>query len=333
MIVSQKNLIFPCFTQVYYKLNKGNYKQDDRMGQPWIIFDPSTENLDTFLTEKAPSKISSLDGHNWICVRHSKMNTQAADQAADLPDSNSDDDQNEELVSDEQEDGEASCLDMYTAWEELCATMRPTHEAICQFAKAQRCLVGKWLLFAETGNAVDELWSKVARAVLEGKLGISAKVSVRNDRHRSHVICIYNSDFTDVEAVRRLEKGIRSLGFCKNMTYKADLFTYLGVYAKNHYGVKPTIYSSKLDAIKRELVFQYDQRDAMEDKSQRKMTDFFKENSSSSPGKRKHQSPSASQSQEDEPTSKLPKRIESINDPSSTALDPGAPSLPVLHPL
>jgi len=60
---------------------------------------------------------------------------------------------------------------------------------------------GKWLIFVNPEN-VDEVWAKIKKAVEEGKLGDSAKVSIAKPnplagKSRAHVICVYTYDWTD----------------------------------------------------------------------------------------------------------------------------------------
>jgi hypothetical protein len=92
---------------------------------------------------------------------------------------------------------------------------------------------------------IDDLWFTVAKAVVAGRLGLAAKVSSKNPTEKTHVICVYNEDFTDEADVKRIEKGLRELGIHIKMSYKADIFTTLGIYAKNDFGIRPTIYYSK----------------------------------------------------------------------------------------
>ncbi|MCW7075225.1 MAG: DUF1917 domain-containing protein [Candidatus Methanospirare jalkutatii] len=54
---------------------------------------------------------------------------------------------------------------------------------------------GKWLIFVDPEN-VDEVWAKIKKAVEEGKLGDSAKVSTAKPnplagKSKAHVICVY----------------------------------------------------------------------------------------------------------------------------------------------
>ena len=72
----------------------------------------------------------------------------------------------------------------------------------------------------------DLTWERVFRAMIAGRLGISAKVStVGNMMDNKHVICVYNRDFTSVSDVRELEARLRGIGIKCRLAYKPDVFT------------------------------------------------------------------------------------------------------------
>ncbi|KAL9952494.1 hypothetical protein ACROYT_G039760 [Oculina patagonica] len=91
---------------------------------------------------------------------------------------------------------------------------------------------------------IDAIWTSVAKAVVSGSLGFAAKVSTREPEEKTHVICVYTEDFTNEEQVRAVEKGLREVGIITAMSYKPDVYTTLGIYRKNPWGLKPTIYTS-----------------------------------------------------------------------------------------
>ena len=93
---------------------------------------------------------------------------------------------------------------------------------------------GKWLLFVPR-DEVDDVWSRVKRALEVGRLGDSAKVSTARPNPnasdpRSHVICIYTHDSDDVADVMRVREELRSLGFVNKIPYKTDEATHAGRY-------------------------------------------------------------------------------------------------------
>lgn len=93
---------------------------------------------------------------------------------------------------------------------------------------------GKWLIFVDPEN-VDEVWAKIKKAVEEGKLGDSAKVSTAKPnplagKSRAHVICVYTYDWTDENDVKRIREELRKLGITNKIPYKADEDTLKGKY-------------------------------------------------------------------------------------------------------
>ena len=80
--------------------------------------------------------------------------------------------------------------------------------------------------------------------MVSGKLGFAAKVSTRDPEDKTHVICVYTEDFTNEEQVRAVEQGLRKVGVTVQMRYKPDIYTTLGIYSKNPWGLRPTVYIS-----------------------------------------------------------------------------------------
>ena len=81
--------------------------------------------------------------------------------------------------------------------------------------------------------------------MVSGSLGNAAKVSPRDREENTHVICVYTEDFTNKEQVRAVEKGLRKVGVTSVMRYKPDVYTTLGIYRDNPWGLKPTLYTSR----------------------------------------------------------------------------------------
>jgi len=61
------------------------------------------------------------------------------------------------------------------------------------------------------------------------------------------VICVYTRDFTDVEDVKRVLQELARLKLVPawGIKYKSDAYTHLEIYARNEWGLPPTIYDSK----------------------------------------------------------------------------------------
>ena len=91
-------------------------------------------------------------------------------------------------------------------------------------------------------DKIDEIWSKIARTTYAGNLGVSSKVSARDDNVGSHVICVYTKDFTDRGDVDRVRNGLRRLGIKWKVGYKPDIYTYCDIYKGNSWNIRPSLY-------------------------------------------------------------------------------------------
>ncbi|XP_033734863.1 uncharacterized protein LOC117323645 [Pecten maximus] len=144
---------------------------------------------------------------------------------------------------------------MYAFSKAIDSGQEVTKQLLFDLAKRFDVTSGKWMLIpVTTGLKVDVLWTKVARAIAEGSIPCChyAKVSTMtpeklNSNAVNHVICIYNNDFLNLDEVRDLESGIRSIGIRGKLSYKPDIFTYCGVYRRNQWGISPIIYQSNYD--------------------------------------------------------------------------------------
>lgn len=114
-----------------------------------------------------------------------------------------------------------------------------TVKRIDELAKRSAILGGKWLVYASDDN-INKVWQDIAKATIEGKLGVEAKVSTSKAKP-SYVICIYTSDFLDKKDVMRVRKVLYEMGFKNKLSYKPDIYTYLGIYARTT-NIKPSRY-------------------------------------------------------------------------------------------
>ncbi|MBN3304844.1 CK068 protein, partial [Amia calva] len=133
-------------------------------------------------------------------------------------------------------------------WERLLASGRPVSFAtVRELALNHGVLSGKWLIHLDSGFKVDHAWEGIARTVVEGSIPV-AKVSPRCPAPEDkHVICVYTHAFTDQDEVVRLEAAIRATGVKCPLSFKPDVYTYLGIYRNNRWKLCPTIYESKFD--------------------------------------------------------------------------------------
>lgn len=134
---------------------------------------------------------------------------------------------------------------------ELSQERRNAVTDILSLAHAGRVRTGKWMLFCPP-SVVNELWEVVARATANNELGVAAKVAPRSeldDPKRDRPICIYTSDFSDKADVGRVLQRMRELRIAdssrRNIYYKPDIFTYVGIATGNPWELAASLYSSK----------------------------------------------------------------------------------------
>jgi len=101
--------------------------------------------------------------------------------------------------------------------------------------EGEEVVTGKWMIFVWSKN-VDEIWSKIRDATVEGRLGIAAKVATMQPNSNAFnpdlkLICVYTEDWRDVVDVLRVRKELFRMGFDRTLTYKTDAATYRGEYA------------------------------------------------------------------------------------------------------
>nr|XP_033813341.1 UPF0696 protein C11orf68 homolog [Geotrypetes seraphini] len=195
---------------------------------PWVVFDarktPRAE-FEDWLDTYRPSRVlrqgnpnNNMQPIGWIAVYGPDFTPEAG------------------RVSELQDD-----------WEQLQASSRKIDfDTVRELALNHGVLSGKWLMHLDTGFKVDHAWRQVAACVLEGRAGL-AKVSPFSSDSDKHVICVYNCNFTDEEKVMELDAAIRAAGIKCQLSYKPDVYTYLGIYRNNRWHLCPTIYESKFD--------------------------------------------------------------------------------------
>uniref|UniRef100_UPI00358F21ED UPF0696 protein C11orf68 homolog n=1 Tax=Myxine glutinosa TaxID=7769 RepID=UPI00358F21ED len=196
---------------------------------PWVIFDgrdtPHSE-LQPWLAAHRPSSVlrygdpnQGLEPVGWIAVYGCKTIIESVD-----------------------------IYGLEHSWEKLQQAGVPiTFSAAKRLALDYECLCGKWILYVDSGFKVDHAWACISRAVVDGRLR-SAKVSPSvKGSDQKHVMCIYSQDFTNEEDVFAVDGAIRAAGIKCPMLYKPDVYTYLGIYRRNQWGLCPTIYESKFD--------------------------------------------------------------------------------------
>jgi hypothetical protein len=135
-------------------------------------------------------------------------------------------------------------------WEELVQRRRPTPADVDALARRHRILCGKWMAFPRSATEADAAWGAVARAAAGGALACpEVKISSASPRDASHVICCYTDDYlnkTEVDATAAALRAVLPPLQFSRLLYKSDLYTYLGLYKGNEYGLRPTLYEARL---------------------------------------------------------------------------------------
>jgi len=119
-----------------------------------------------------------------------------------------------------------------------------TVESIDEVARIRNFVSGKWLLFEHEFD-IDSTWIKIGKATIEGELGPSSKVStaLSSSKSKRYVICVYTMDYLNLDDVNRVREKLREMGFRKEINYKPDIYTDLGIY-KDTSIISPTRYKS-----------------------------------------------------------------------------------------
>ncbi|CAF1375952.1 unnamed protein product [Didymodactylos carnosus] len=184
----------------------------------WIqLQDPS--RIEQFLVEMAPSKINDSMGFKWISVYNpSKAENYEIPNVSAL----------------RQEYQQLRQLNLFQ---------------IERLARKYNVLSGKWMCFVPTSH-VDYVWSCIARAVVQGRLGYLAKVAV-SQRGGSviHVICVYTNNYLDSVERKIIKYELKNILIEANtnvrrLSYKPDIYTHLGIY-QNH-----PVFSETIDWIR-----------------------------------------------------------------------------------
>lgn len=127
-----------------------------------------------------------------------------------------------------------SMLDEYVALDYPSPSQkRGLFRSLYRLAEAHRFVIGKWKVFPPAAVA-DEVWADICDGIDRGLLGSQAKISRYNENSGGYLICVYCSDFGDVEECERVLENLA--GICAKYgvrvvaNFKADFLTVLGIY-------------------------------------------------------------------------------------------------------
>lgn len=97
---------------------------------------------------------------------------------------------------------------------------------------------------------VTRVWRLVVEAVINNRLGPTAKVAPDDGRPNERLICVYTKDFRNTNDVLRVLQELDNMGLVspgRGIYYKSDPYTLLDIYGKNaaEYGLQASLYSSQ----------------------------------------------------------------------------------------
>lgn len=102
-------------------------------------------------------------------------------------------------------------------------------EAIDDLAHLTGITSGKWLLYVDS-NDVDDVWSNVASATSDGRLGYSSALRSRTDSEDTFVINVNTYDYFDYDDLLYVLEGLDRIRYEAPLCYKPDIYTLLGIY-------------------------------------------------------------------------------------------------------
>jgi len=120
----------------------------------------------------------------------------------------------------------------------LSGTVTP--ETLDQISKAHNVITGKWMIFEES-DKIDMLWGNLIYHLCVERQKGSAKVSTWK-KGEKHVICVYADDYTDLEEVNGLRIALKAIGVKRQIGFKPDAYTHLGIYKENAWNIRPSRY-------------------------------------------------------------------------------------------
>jgi len=205
-----------------------------------IIFDLSSGRskmeLNDWFKNTAPSKLRRSDGVGWIYILSENLTEK---DKRDLFESY------EGVIALRQE------------WSKIHddPSIQVTFETFKDLAQKHDCKLGKWILHSGSG-LIDDIWKNLGLAFAYDRFPkgtIALKVSPVDENEPSgsnnHAIQVINRDMTDENEIIGVERTIRNVSIRSDLQYKPNIYTELGIYRNNRFGIRPTIYKSMIKRV------------------------------------------------------------------------------------
>ncbi|KAK3346238.1 hypothetical protein B0T25DRAFT_272949 [Lasiosphaeria hispida] len=203
-----------------------------------------SESVDDFLARLPPATTNWQPGLDWIFIANPFI-PKETDQAHEAFVEGGT--ERLRIFSSFIEQSKGSGKSPFVVSREISKARKEVVQDLRELAADCNVLHGKWMLFLEP-NAVNEVWTTVARATANNELGTAAKVDTRVSSEKERLICVYTKDFRDEDDVARVLSRLRQLELVrvggKYIYYKSDAWTGVGIYGGNQWGIKASMYSS-----------------------------------------------------------------------------------------
>lgn len=200
-----------------------------------VIFDLSSGRskmeLNDWFKSAAPSKLRREDGVGWIYILSENITNEDKGHLFESY---------EGIVALRQE------------WSKINddPSIEVTFETFKDLAVKHDCKLGKWIL-THGGLQIDDIWQNLALAFAYDKFPegtIALKVSPVDEFEPSgsnnHMIHVINRDMTDENEIILVERAIRNVSIRADLQYKPNIYTELGIYRNNRFGIRPSVYRS-----------------------------------------------------------------------------------------
>lgn len=101
-------------------------------------------------------------------------------------------------------------------------------ELINNIARKYNILSGKWLIWVDE-KSVDNSWEIIAKSIENKMLSACGAKVPPSGGFGGHMICVYTHDFSDEKDIMKVRRELKDLGFSQPLSYKADIYTDIGV--------------------------------------------------------------------------------------------------------
>ncbi|KAK0611126.1 hypothetical protein B0T14DRAFT_571047 [Immersiella caudata] len=205
-----------------------------------------SESVSEFLTRLPPGTTAWAPGFEWLWIANPYIPPDESPEDHELFISGGT--ARLRLLSDFIEKANKSGRSPFVVNKEISKERTAAVQDLHDLAAQSKVLSGKWMLFPESWR-VNEVWEAVAHGTARNELGIVAKVETKGPTEKKErLICVYTYDFRDKGDVARVLNRLRQLELVRHggrqVYYKCDAWTEIGIYGGNEWKIPASMYSS-----------------------------------------------------------------------------------------